>query len=849
MQCWNFGVLGAMQATNGVDRVEDLVGKKTGALLALLALSLGKTRSREELIDLLWPEVAFDEARDRFKQLLARLRKQLEPAGTLPGSVLVADRSQVGIAVGHQSDVAQFQSCLRQAALATEPLQKAQHLRAALTLYQGEFAPGFYLDVLLTERERLAELARDARLKLEALEARASPEPSRVPQAKEGFFGRDRERGALHSLLAEHRLVTLLGPGGAGKTRLSQELGVGQFVPLSTLTHGASLPETLVSALRLPDAAAPAEERLRVAKVGLLILDNVEQLVACGGPEAIQQLLGAVPTLRLLVTSRLKLDLPGERVFALAPLSHSDAVALFLDRARLSKPEFPLTPAVEELCTRLDGLPLALELAAARVAILTLQQILERLSRRFDLLADKRRDREERHRSLRATLDWGWGLLAPDVQRFFSQLCVFQGSFSLEAAEAVTDEPLAINYLQSLVDSSFLVWEQGRFRLLETLREYGSEKLSAAMRDHGEERHSAYFHAVAAQGYQQFRAGGFTNVVEVLREEQENLMGVLERQSTKNPERAIELSGQLLPFWDYTYQLRQVLPLVVRLEKSAALLPLMPEKRARWHFTLGTLFEGVKDNLAARNHYQYVLEALTDGEATTDDEAEAQRRLRVAAWHNLANVLGYLGELDAAERCYQDAAAVNRTWQYQWLVLNLESLCRLYRQRARRATPEEAVPYWNQSAAYAEEALDFARKHHNDYYLCYALYGKVATLFALHQQDDALPLLEEGRTTAWEVGHWDALIGFLYFEVVLARQRQQHELAQRLWGARQALVRQKELESDDVWEPGGAVGEAGQEEALRLEGEHASRAQVEEWLRALHVSLRTKGKPAENTGK
>ena len=463
--------------------LQDLMGRKAGAVLALLALSPGRARSREEIINFVWPEVDFDEARDRFKQQLTLLRKLLEPEGIAPGSVLITTRSQAGIASGHESDVAQFQNALRRAAMTADPREKAQCFREALALYKGEFAPGFYLDVLLSERQRLAALADEAQKRLsawETSEAAAAAEPPAVPsvplplvmqrrpiRTHDRFFGREDERKQIPRLLEQNRLVTLLGPGGTGKTRLMQEMQTAMpeahLVFLSTLTNGAALPDAIVAALHLPDSSQTALARLSKAFAGkntLLMLDNMEQLMASGGAEAVAELLETIPTVRLLITSRIKLNLPEECVCTLAPLPQTEAVQLFVNRACLARAAFSHDEnreAVAELCRRLDGLPLAIELAAARAAILAPAQILDRLTRRFDLLTDRRKDREERHTSLRAALDWGWGLLAPDVQQFFAQLCIFRGSFSLEAAETVTGEMLAIDHLHYLADASFLI--------------------------------------------------------------------------------------------------------------------------------------------------------------------------------------------------------------------------------------------------------------------------------------------------------------------------------------------------------------------------------------------------------
>jgi len=819
MLSWRFELLGGVRVSSGSLQLEDLVGKKTGALLALLALTPGRTRPREEVIDLLWPEVEFDEARNRFRQLLARLRKQLEPPGVEPGSVLIADRTQVGIATGHQSDVAELQQHLRLAAAATELSVRAQHLRSALALYAGDFAPGFYLDVLLTERERLAELVRSARERLAALEPTPAGYPVQVATREERggwvrtenrFFGRVNERIQLQALLQENRLVTLLGPGGTGKTRLAQELKV-PFVPLGALTQGAHIPDAIVAALDLPDSNKPALLRLQAAfadKATTLVLDNIEPLLATGGAAVVSELLQALPSLRLLTTSRLKLDLPQECVFALAPLPPDDAVALFLDRARLAKANFETSPAVDELCQRLDGLPLAIELAAARAAVLTPEQMLERLARRFDLLTDKRRDREERHRSLRATLDWGWSLLAPDVQRFFSQLCVFRGSFTLEAAEAVTQEWLAIDYLQSLADASFVVLENECFRLLETLREYGGENLDPEMRKPLEERHYDFFLARASEYQPLLNGSEFLVGMQRYKRDQDNFVIALERCLDSEPTKAVELCLKLTLFWQCAYWYRPALAYLHRILAAAERGGVAEELLSRLHQALGICYKGVVDYGKARLYqekaFAYTRAQLAARIAAGEEEATLLplRKSIAGTLHNIATLLYYDRACGEALRYYQEAAAINRAiGNDAWRARNLSGLFSVCMQNGFDAVDvDERQSHFVLALAYAQEGTELCRAVQQDFILCYLLHAQAFVLPLLGQAEQALGFLEEGLSLSCSLEHWALIIDFLVVYYHHAVSEQRWEVAAQLLGAAQGL-REK-------WGPGSTVNDA-----------------------------------------
>jgi predicted ATPase/DNA-binding SARP family transcriptional activator len=356
------------------------------------------------------------------------------------------------------------------------------------------------------------------------------------------FFGREEEIGLLGKLLlsSERRLITLIGPGGSGKTRLALEVagrlvepfqGAVWFVSLADITGPELIPRAILDVLHLSPAAGrePLEPLIAFLsrQPSLLVLDNFEHLIT-EGADLVQQLVTGTPALTCLITSRQRLRLDGEREFRVLPLPtpgatdpperlvRCESVRLFVDRAQAVQPDFQVTHgtarAIAELCQRLEGIPLALELAAARAQVLSPAQILARLDHRLDFLTRERRDVPPRHRSLRAALDGSYHLLAPDLQRFFARLSVFRGGWSLEATEAVCEEPLALDCLAQLQECSLVLAEAGspetRYRMLETVREYAETMLTCEQQAELSRRHARYFAHQAEQAEAEWADGG-----------------------------------------------------------------------------------------------------------------------------------------------------------------------------------------------------------------------------------------------------------------------------------------------------------------------------------------------------
>ncbi len=317
-----------------------------------------------------------------------------------------------------------------------------------------------------------------------------------LPAQPSPLVGRERELSELQPLVRESRLVTLTGPGGSGKTRLALQTAAelvesfdgGVFwVPLAAISDPELVEPTIAQTIGAQDGL--------IEYVGdgemLLLLDNLEQLLEVA-PE-LAELLERCPNLHLLVTSRAPLRIAGEQEYSTEPLPEDDAVTLFRERAAVAEP----VEAVAEICRRLDRLPLAIELAAARTRLLPPDKLLERLEQRLPLLTGGRRDAPERQRTLHATIEWSYDLLSERERVLFARLGVFAGSFTLEAAEEVCDADLET--LDSLLEQSLVRrWESGRLGMLETIREYAVELLDRS----GEaaeirRRHAEFFLALA----------------------------------------------------------------------------------------------------------------------------------------------------------------------------------------------------------------------------------------------------------------------------------------------------------------------------------------------------------------
>jgi predicted ATPase/DNA-binding XRE family transcriptional regulator len=426
-------------------------------------------------------------------------------------------------------------------------------------------------------------------------------ELSNLPIQPTPLLGREREVAAILAALRRDdiRLVTLTGPGGIGKTRLSIQVAAEVldnfqdgvwFVRLSRLTDSSLVVPTIAQTLGLQDMGSqPIGEMLREhvrSKRLLLVLDNFEQVVGAAGE--IAELLAVSPGIKALVTSRLPLRLRGEKVHHVAPLALAElgratperlaryaAVALFVERAQEVKPTFVLTdanaPAIAEICARLDGLPLAIELAAARVRVLPPEALLTRLSPQLKMLTGGPRDADERQRTMRATIAWSEDLLAPGERALFRRLAVFVGGCTLEAAEAVCLAPSGAKPLTlDLLDGLTALVEQNlaqqreedgepRFGMLQVIREYAYERMEASGEAEALRRaHAACYSALGQQAELELSGPDKEALMKRLEDEHDNLRATLGWARERGEvETGLRLVGALERFWHVRGHLRE----------------------------------------------------------------------------------------------------------------------------------------------------------------------------------------------------------------------------------------------------------------------------------------------------
>jgi predicted ATPase/class 3 adenylate cyclase len=485
----------------------------------------------------------------------------------------------------------------------------------------------------LTQAQRIFQLGEGKFPPLRSLQR------TNLPVAATALVGREQELTELCGLLGNGtRLVTLTGAGGSGKTRLalqvaaelSDDFGDGVFfVPLAPVQDAELVGATIEQAVGLRELS-----ELQEAEV-LLVLDNMEHLLASAG--VVSSLLGDARNVKLLATSRAPLKVSGEHEYALDPLRQDEAVELFLERARSARRDIAYDEAMPEICRRLDGLPLALELAASRVKVLDPPVLLERLERRLPLLTGGARDAPERQQTLRATIEWSYGLLEEPLQEGLRRLSVFAGTFSLEAAESVTETDL--EKLAELIDWSLLKpIAEGRFFMLETIREYAAEQLEGSgeqeeLRDH----HLTFFLDLAIEAEPNLTGPKQAEWYRRLAAEQDNIREALEHAcEIEDAERAQMLAGTVWRFWINRGQIDEAARWY---ERSLALGPGSAKAHARALFGEAHVWESRSDS-ELPSRYEEVVEAL---------RASGETRWLILAITHLAGAYAEKGDMARAE--------------------------------------------------------------------------------------------------------------------------------------------------------------------------------------------------------
>lgn len=408
----------------------------------------------------------------------------------------------------------------------------------------------------------------------------SAPPPGNLPTPVTTFVGRTEELAQLGELLASGaRLITLTGPGGIGKTRLALRVAGDRrehypgglwWVDMASLQDPALAVPAIAATLGIREQSGVDLPTQIAARIGaaptLLLIDNFEQIVAAA--EEVDGLLRVCPLVTLMVTSRATLSLSCEYEFALAELDEASALALFTARAQQAKAQFTIDdkgrPVVARICRRLDGIPLAIELAAAQVKMLTLPQIEKQLDQRFRVLVSPYKDVTQRQRTLRATIDWSYNLLSEEERRLFAALSIFPAAFTLDDADALCQEPDGVYFgIMRLREQSLLRMmeseDEPRFVMLETLRSYGQEQLRATGRLEGlADRHATYYGEIAVRCGQALAATGDAEAYATLTMQADNIRAALERdwEKRRNAE-AAAICASLGKFWERQGWLRE----------------------------------------------------------------------------------------------------------------------------------------------------------------------------------------------------------------------------------------------------------------------------------------------------
>ncbi len=599
------GILGPVEAHSPAGRIA-LGGPRPRTLLALLAMRVGEIVPLDRLIDELYGEEPPSDAANALQGQVSRLRRALgdpaliefHPAGyrlAIEPELVDAHRFASLAAEGRQAleqgDPVAAESLLSEAlrlwrgpaladVAAADHATRLEQQRSAATnaLVAARIRLGRadvrevqelvrqnplderlrgYLMQALNQDGRQAEALRafeDARALL-ADELGADPSPElravhlqilrgqthrELPAQLTSFVGRQEELRRLAALTS--RLVTLTGPGGAGKTRLALQAAPPSavFVDLAPVRDVAA---AVLHALGLKETVLEPADRLTLAlrdRDTTLVLDNCEHVVVQAAHLA-QHLLSTCPSLRILATSREPLGITGETLCPVPPLEPEQSAALFTDRARLVNAAFVQDRHTADICRELDGLPLAIELAAARTRTLTTQEISDRLNDRFRLLTKGNRAAAPRHQTLRAVVEWSWDLLTEDERDLAACLATFSGGATLEAVEQVCLHDVEV--LEALVDKSLVEANDGRYRMLETIREFCSQHKRV------DAEHASYFHALARRADPELRRQNQVEWFTRLTAEHANLVQAVEWATEHDPERALQLVSDLAWYW------------------------------------------------------------------------------------------------------------------------------------------------------------------------------------------------------------------------------------------------------------------------------------------------------------
>jgi predicted ATPase/DNA-binding SARP family transcriptional activator len=609
--------------------------------------------------------------------------------------------------------------------------------------------------------------------------------PRRIPTPPTPLLGRERELAALADVLRDDdtRLVTLTGIGGIGKTRLAIEL-VRRLGPefrqgaavatLATMRDSDLVARAILEALEIPESGYDAEELLARSLADselLLLVDNFEQVLPAAGMVA--RLLAAAPKLKVVVTSRAPLHVAAEREYPVPPLADDEAAELFVSRAQAANPTFDLTEqnaaAVAELCARLEGLPLAIELAAARTKLLPPATLLSRLGNRLELLTGGRRDAPQHQQTLRMTLDWSYDLLEPDAQRLFAQLGVFSDGCTLASVEAVCSvDGSVLEGLGALVDESLVrqretMTGEPRFSMLEIVREYALERLGK--HDGLRRRHLEHFVALAEEASPHL-ARGEEQIAWFARleDEHDNVRAAIGfALASGDAASALRLAVAIRRFWQihgYLAEGRQVL------ESALAAAPdERSELRADALNMLGILAGEQGEFGSAEANFNAALE---------DAETVGSTRVISSALVNLGNLAFFSGDHDKARELYKQSI------EYFEEIDDIRGQALAKENIGLMALTGEDIP---EAVKWLTAALELAREGGDDREIAAAARSLAAAKVELRETDDATELLAESLVFARDIGETHGIAVCLETYAGVAATTNDAARAAKLFGA------------------------------------------------------------------
>jgi non-specific serine/threonine protein kinase len=752
-----------------------------------------------------WAEGRHRELRQLYVALLAELADLHEVRGEYGAAVETLRRVLAQEPANEEAHAA----LMRLYALRERPAEaRAQYERLREILYR-EFGAEPGAPTRRLREEIAAEEFTSHQTVAAAPAQEQAPDASKhnLPAPRDNFVGREREILAIKRALAMTRLLTLTGAGGSGKTRLALEVAtdlIGAYpdgvwlVELAGLSEGELVPQEVARALRVRERPGrPLTDTLAEAlreKEMLLVVDNCEHLV-----EAVVRLLDALltscPRLRMLATSRETLNMEGEAVWRVSSLTVPDtdrlpssgeltcydAVRLFLDRARLRQPDFELTSenggAVAKVCGRLEGMPLAIELATARVGTLGVEEVAEKLQDSLGLLSAGPRTAPPRHRTMRATLEWSYGLLCKPERNLYGRLSVFAGGWTLEAAECVGSDGIEENglldLLGRLVEKSLVVeaTEDGRarYRMLEPVRQHAHEKLE----ENGEaealrHRHAEYFLALAEEAEPKLKGAGQEAWLKRLEREHVNLRAALSwALDSGEAELGLRLAGALGEFWyvrGHYGEGRRWLEAALALGATSS-----TSARAKALSQAGYIASGQGD---------YESSVTFGEESLAIYRSLGFKASSATALYTLAVLAVYRNELERASTLTEEAIALQR--EISDRVGVARSLLLLGGVALLRHDYDEAMALQEETLALAQEIKDgFA----------VALSLGVGALASLGRGDhrQTRVLSEESLKLSQQLGMPYGIANYLHTAACLASAEGQPVRSARLWGAAEAL--------------------------------------------------------------